>query len=565
MNKPLRILIADDNHSDRLILQSILTKSGHQVFTAEDGQQAVDLFVEHQPNIVLLDALMPVMDGYDAARAIKSAAGEQLVPIIFLTSLRETEALARCLEVGGDDFLTKPYNKLILQAKLNAFYRLQQLYETVAKQRDEIKFHTDRLVQEQDVAKKVFDNIAHPGCLNADNIKYVLSPMYVFNGDVLLAAEKPSGGLHVLLGDFTGHGLPAAIGAMPVSEIFYGMTLKGFALNDILSEINSRLKEILPTGVFCCAIGADIDFRQELIHVWNGGMPEGFLLKADGELIAKAPSRNLPLGVLGPERFSTRVQTEPFPIGSRVFMTSDGLAELDNGEGLMFGHDRVEQVVSAAGQMSVVDAVIHELSAFMHKDAQSDDLTFVEVIGRPPQFEEAAKQARSSTRWSGPQDWHLEYELRPQALRTFDPLPMVLQMLMESPGLRSHRGRVFTILAELYSNALDHGVLGLDSSLKASPEGFAEYYQTRIARLETLREGYVRFGIEHQPTADGGRIIMRLNDSGEGFDWRAYEAKLKLDGYSGRGLPLIRSLCESFEYEGNGNTVCAVYKWTVQE
>ncbi len=565
MNKPLCILIADDNHSDRLILQSILSKAGHKVFAAEDGQRAVDLFSLHKPNIVLLDAMMPVMDGYEAARKIKELAGEQLVPIIFLTSLRETEALARCLEVGGDDFLTKPYNKIILQAKLNALYRMQQLYDTVAKQRDEIKFHTDRLVQEQDVAKKVFDNIAHPGCLSAGNIRYVLSPMYVFNGDVLLAAEKPSGGLHVFLGDFTGHGLPAAIGAMPVSEIFYGMTLKGFALNDILSEINSRLKEILPTGVFCCAIGADIDFRQELIHVWNGGMPDGYLLKQNGELIAKVPSRNLPLGVLSSERFSTRVQTEQFPIESRIFMTSDGLAELDNGEGVLFGHDTVEKVIANVGSKNIVDAIMQEITRFMRHEQQSDDLTFVEVVGRPTQFEESAKKTGGSLRWSGPQDWKLEYELRPQALRTFDPLPMVLQMLMESPGLRSHRGRVFTILAELYSNALDHGVLGLSSSLKQSPQGFAEYYQMRIARMESLQEGFVRFAIEHLPTPDGGRIVMRLQDSGKGFDWRAYEAKLNLEGYSGRGLPLIRSLCESFQYEGEGNCVTAVYKWSIQE
>jgi hypothetical protein len=259
------------------------------------------------------------------------------------------------------------------------------------------------------------------------------------------------------------------------------------------------------------------------------------------------------------------VQTEPFPLGSRIFMTSDGLAELENGEAKMFGHERVERVVTSAGTLSVVEAIKRELVRFVDREEQSDDLTFVEVVGRPPQFEESNKVARSSTRWSGPQDWRIEYELRPQALRTFDPLPMVLQMLMESPGLRSHRGRVFTILAELYSNALDHGVLGLDSKLKASPEGFAEYYQTRIARLETLSDGYVRFGIEHLPTNDGGRIVMFLADSGKGFDWQAYEAKLKLEGYSGRGLPLIRSLCESFQYEGAGNQVRAVYKWTVQE
>ena len=210
----LRILIADDNSSDRLILRSLLQREGHSVVEAENGRQAVQRFLAEQPDIVLLDVLMPELDGYDAAIQIKMMAGSRLVPIIFLTALTDVNALARCLEVGGDDFLTKPYQKLILQAKLRAFSRMQQLYDTVARQRDEIHFHTERLVREQQLAKILFDNIAHPGCLDAPTIRYQLSPMYIFNGDLLLAAEKPAGGLHVLLGDFTGHGLPAAIGAV---------------------------------------------------------------------------------------------------------------------------------------------------------------------------------------------------------------------------------------------------------------------------------------------------------------------------------------------------------------
>ena len=80
----LRILIADDNDSDRLILQTIVRKEGHTVYTAKDGQEAIDIFREQSPDIVLLDALMPNVDGFEAARTIKQLAGDNLVPIIFL-------------------------------------------------------------------------------------------------------------------------------------------------------------------------------------------------------------------------------------------------------------------------------------------------------------------------------------------------------------------------------------------------------------------------------------------------------------------------------------------------
>ena len=104
----LTILIAEDSAADRLLLASIIRRQGPQVLTVSNGAEAIEVFARERPQLVLMDALMPVMDGFEAARQIKQLAGEALVPIIFLTSLRESEALAQCLDAGGDDFLPKP-------------------------------------------------------------------------------------------------------------------------------------------------------------------------------------------------------------------------------------------------------------------------------------------------------------------------------------------------------------------------------------------------------------------------------------------------------------------------
>mgnify|MGYP001038242713 FL=1 len=240
----LTVLIAEDGAADRLLLARIVSKQGHAVITAENGEQAVALFAEQRPQVVLLDALMPVMDGFEAARRIKALAGETLVPIIFLTSLSEEEALVRCLEAGGDDFLAKPYSPVILGAKIKAMDRLRRLQATVLEQRDQITRHHHHLLNEQRVAKAVFDKVAHAGCLSAPNIRYLQSPYALFNGDLLLAAFTPSGDMHVMLGDFTGHGLPAAVGAMPLAEVFYGMTAKGYGLAETLREMNAKLKRM---------------------------------------------------------------------------------------------------------------------------------------------------------------------------------------------------------------------------------------------------------------------------------------------------------------------------------
>ena len=119
--------------------------------------------------------------------------------------------------------------------------RLWRLQQTVLQQRDLIAEHSDYLLNEQRVAKAVFDRVAHSGCLDAPNIRYLQSPYALFNGDLLLAAYTPSGDTHLLLADFTGHGLPAAIGAMPLAEVFYSMTAKGYGLAEILREMNAKL------------------------------------------------------------------------------------------------------------------------------------------------------------------------------------------------------------------------------------------------------------------------------------------------------------------------------------
>ncbi|UZE94951.1 ATP-binding SpoIIE family protein phosphatase [Alkalimarinus alittae] len=562
-SEPLKILIADDNDSDRMILQAIVRKQGHEVVTASDGIEAVEKFKDTSPQLVLMDALMPRMDGFEAARLIKQLAGEELVPIIFLTSLTDAASLVKCLDAGGDDFISKPYNRIILQAKINAFNRMRTMHRTVQFQRDQIAANNELLLQEQNVAKTVFDNVAHLGCLNAKNIKHLLSPLSVFNGDVLLACQKPSGGMHVLLGDFTGHGLPAAIGAMPIAEIFYGMTSKGFAMTDVLREINQKLKQILPVGFFCCASMIDMSFARGDVEIWVGGVPDAILYRTDGELI-NISSNHLPLGVLEASRFTTETYKYDMSPGDRLFMWSDGIIEARNVNGDMFGEERLYEVYQEERDPSrLFSSIKQKVHSFIGEGERDDDLTMVEVeMVREDQVGSDAGPLLLKSALSGPVDWALSYELRAQTLKNFNPLPLLLHIIMEVPGLRQLSGQIYTILAELTSNALEHGVLGLDSKLKATPEGFTKYYELRAERLEKLEDQWVRISIDHLPEGSGGLLSMKIEDSGQGFDYSNFkQAKMNNNLYSGRGIPLLISLCQHFEYIGTGNTVEAEFAW----
>ena len=560
MPERLSILIAEDNAADRMLLSTIVSRQGHRTLTAANGLEAVALFEQERPQLVLMDALMPLMDGFEAARRIKQAAGEELVPIIFLTSLTEGEALVRCLEAGGDDFLAKPYNRVILEAKINAMERLRRLQDTVLKQRDLIAKHNEHLLTEQRVAKAVFDKVTHSGCLDAPNIRYLQSPYAVFNGDLMLAAFKPSGGMHVLLGDFTGHGLPAAIGAMPLAEVFYGMTAKGYSLAEVLREINAKLKRILPVGVFCCATLLNISFQRQVVEVWNGGLPDGYLLRSSGERLPLV-SRHLPLGVLEPASFNDKYEVYPLALGDRVFLLSDGVLEARNPQDELFGEARLLEVFARNRMPAELFSEIQQ-ALTLFSGEQQDDVSLLEVslvedgaLARPP-------LAFADSGQSHPLDWSASFEFRGETLRHFNPLPFLLQLLLEVQGLRPQGGALYTVLAELYSNALEHGVLGLDSALKANAEGFAEYYRQRSLRLARLSDGYVRFHLRLQPEAGGGRLVVRVEDSGPGYDpSRALAQQVPVSGLSGRGLTLVRQLSERCSWDAGGQGVSVEFSW----
>lgn len=557
----MKILLADDDTTDRMILSKILQNLNAEIAAAKDGVEAVELYQEFQPDLILMDALMPEMDGYEAVIEIKKLGGEKFIPIIFLTSLTETAALARCLEVGGDDYLTKPYNKTILEAKIKAFERMKSLHDEVRTQRNEIQQYNEHMIREQEVGKRLFDKIAHNDNLNNPNIKFLLSPMSIFNGDLLLVDTTPSGLVHVLIGDFTGHGLPAAIGTLPVADIFYGMTAKGFSIIDIITEINKRLCSILPIGVFCCATICEINYRDNSITNWSGGLPEGYLVRPGEGVIEQFVSRHLPLGVLSPENFSKETEIRRFDQNDRIMLFSDGILEAESPTGEFFTDARLESVVAEnKDSLSLLfEHLLDSVKEFTESDAQSDDYTLIEFCLDNQNLHTDESDKQDVVLYTEPMEWVTEHKFLASSLKQFDPLPLIVRILNDCAGLNDYRSQIFTILAELYTNALEHGVLGMDSSLKESPEGFTEYYALKSQKLQALDDGFVKIRLANIPSPTGGTVEIRVTNSGEGFDYE--DINIEGKNFSGRGLKLVNSLSKSLIFSNQGKQIDVQFDW----
>ncbi|MEW7998526.1 MAG: SpoIIE family protein phosphatase [Candidatus Thiodiazotropha endolucinida] len=560
-------LIVEDEVTNRMILKALLKKHGYNVIEAENGAEAIQHFKKQSPDIIFMDVMMPVMDGYEAASEIKRLAGDQFVPIIFLTAMSDEKALARCVEVGGDDFLSKPYSFTVLSAKVKAMERIRTLHQ-------DTRMLYSRMQRDEEIAEQVFSGAVIAGNVALEHIRSLLKPASVFSGDLMLTAFAPSHDLHVLLGDFTGHGLAAALGALPTSEAFRSMTAKGFAPQQILFAINNKLHDLLPTGMFLAAQFVKIDHQLDHISIINCGMPDCYLIENESmRLKYEIASKSLPLGIAPDIDFRDDFHHLRVDEGDRVILATDGVTEARDSNGELFGQKRfIEAIRKSDSSSYIMDKLAKDLESFCQDAPQDDDISVVEVPlirellpgweSGSPHFVTDGDMPQNLFSHEQPDCIEFQLILYGSQLRQADPVPILINYIQETAGLHEHRRPLFTILTELYINALDHGVLQLDSLLKQGEDGFTNYFQQREQRLEALTEGQIRIGLRIHHNNNSGYIVITVEDSGHGFEFKALSQHVTNETlYSGRGIMLVKSLVKQLQFFEPGNKAEAIYVW----
>jgi two-component system, HptB-dependent secretion and biofilm response regulator len=559
----LKVLLAEPNRADARALSHIITTSGHNALIAPDGFKALEIYFSEKIDLVILSTNLPGVSEYDVSDSIQTDIKK--VPVIFTSSNYNERILKDIYESGADDFFVKPYLTSIIEIKLRGFAKKINMRSMLETQRDVIAQSNRMFALEQKAAKRIFDKISEHTDKKHPDLKYSLKALSIFNGDIILSANSPSGQLYVFLGDFTGHGLVASLSSMPLIQIFYRMVKKGFSLDFIIAEINSRLFETLPIDIFCCACVAMLDSRKEEIQIWNGGMPKSYLFSKEVTKYKTIESKHVPLGVLSSKDFSMNIEIYPMEIGAKLFMCSDGIIEAPNKTGEMFGEERLIEVFEKSNDIkSIFINTLEEIELFTEGAMSSDDVSLVEVNMSPykkihsPKSTPVSRESDKEGILSG----NLHYTITSSMMNANNPIPALLQILFEIPGFKSVKSELFTVLSELYANALDHGILNLDSSLKKSAEGFAKFYTLKQKKLSQLKDESIHFQFDYACHKSKGEIAIIITDSGAGFDHVEWAGNSQSNGHlSGRGLSLIHQISDKMIIHDKGNKVEVSLTW----
>lgn len=369
----MKILVAENNSTGRKQLTRMLELDGHEVLQVDNYKELLAQFSEFQPGLVFLEPVLSGMGGYCDINEIKRLKPDLFVPVILVTHISNSSTLADFLGSGADDFLEQPYNNLILRAKIASIERMGDLHRRLENFRD-------RTQQELDLAKHMFNRITHRKPKDAAYIDHWAHSAGHFNGDLLIYDRTPDQTLHIMLCDFTGHGLAAAIGALPTSDIFYAMTKKGLCIAKIAAEVNSKLNRLMPTGQFCSACMIAIAPQRNWLEIWNGGLPPILLVNQKNEVIQRLSSNHLPLGILDAENFTSSTATVSTELVYHIVLYSDGLVEAENAQGHAFGDHGLSRVLHAACiQRSLMQHIKAEVIQFLGGLAPHDDISLLTV------------------------------------------------------------------------------------------------------------------------------------------------------------------------------------------
>jgi len=499
----MKILVVDDQAANRGLLSYLLEEDGHEVIEASNGEEGIKKFDDQVPDLVLMDVMMPGMDGYQTVELIKSRSKKH-VPIIFLTALSDDLSLSRCIESGGDDFLTKPVNEILLSAKIKAHERIRDLNLALNNQNNELERFHALLKQENELAEYVYDTAISKN-LDCKNVKSYLSPMGGFSGDVIFTERTNRGTLFIMLGDFTGHGLPAALGALPISQQFKFLAQRGVSLGDMAEQLNLTLYNYLPGHMFCAANLIELNNDGSQINCWLGGLPDILLIDDQGRIRKALKSHHMALGVVSEKSFKRDVITVNLKKGERLIVYSDGVTDCCDVNGEMLGEARFELMFDGKVKGDDLFAdLVDRIKAFGEGRPQDDDVSILEVVAGTSEEMIAKSYSDPGSRLP----WRLSTKIELRKHRDMDLIAKVMDLFANRTWLRSKKDQLYNTVVTQLRRLIDLQILKADWQALGLEDEDEHRQIERLKLMDKIEDCPIFLDIWYQPEKSLLQIVV---------------------------------------------------------
>jgi len=380
-----RILVVDDNDDNRYTLTLYLDIEGYSnVAVAHDGEEAIAALKQNEFDLVLLDVMMPKVDGYQVLTWMKGENRLRDLPVIMISALNEVNSVVRCIELGALDYLMKPFNPVLLKARVTSSLEKKRL-------RNEINAHLNRLEEEIEAARQlqlgmVPQLFPAPTSDRPIEVHAMMEPAREVGGDLYDFFYCPDGTFCFLVGDVSGKGMPAALFMARTqslirlaAELMRRTDSTAASCADIVSRVNREL----------CQNNSEMMFVTLFI---------GMLQTETGELQFCNAAHNVPYrlvdgrveGIDGPKGLALGIEANAVYLPGQfsmahdemIYLFTDGVTEAANKAEELFAEFRLEAILrSNAGQSSshVIKSVATAINSFVASAPQADDITAMTV------------------------------------------------------------------------------------------------------------------------------------------------------------------------------------------
>jgi len=380
-----RILVVDDNEMNRDILLRHLERQGHRVTSADTGAQALVLLAQETYDLVLLDILMPGLNGYQVLEKMKADPALREIPVIMISALDETDSVVHCIAMGAEDYLPKSFDPILLKARISAclskkHYRDQEQKYMKALLESQGQLERE-LAEAADYVKELLPKPSSEGPFQSD---WIFQPSAKLGGDCFDYHWVEPGKLGIFLLDVSGHGIGAALLSVSVMNVLrsQGLPHTDFAdPADVLGSLNRHFQmENQNNMYFTIWYGVWNQGTGDLKFACAGCPPALLVPPGAGDDAQELGTPDMIVGVDTDYRYENR-RTKVVP-GSRLYLFSDGVYEVRRAGGKMLAFREFSDLLvrrSRQGAESTVEAVHDEILGLIEGDHFDDDFSLLEV------------------------------------------------------------------------------------------------------------------------------------------------------------------------------------------